>query len=199
MIMLCLCLSLRSFADNGEDRHEVAFSYGGIAPAAFAYSSYFNLDFGHASIGHYLGETDFVHRMKNIGVFSLAYYYHPLDWLAVGARTSVTSDYGKIMNANTYELSRYMSIFRAYDISLGVKFVYFRRPWVRLYSEVFAGGGVLVDDSKRYMDAGKTVQGRFVFQSVPIGVSVGKRLSCFLQLELGTSIIGASGGISYRF
>ena len=62
--MLCLCLSLRSFADNGDDRHEVAFSYGGIAPAAFAYSNYFNLDFGHASIGHYLGETDFVHRMK---------------------------------------------------------------------------------------------------------------------------------------
>ncbi len=198
VVLLSLLPSL-AHADDGKKLHEVALSYGGGASEAFSYADHFITDFDKNSLGHYLGNADFLYNLKNIGVFSFSYHYYPLNWMAVGVKTAVTADYGTIMDANTYEESRYSCIMQVYDFYFDLKFVYLDRPWVRLYSNVALGGGVVVDDSRRYLTGESLVSGRLLFQTVPFGVSVGKRLSGFVQLEAGTSMIGASAGISYRF
>lgn len=199
VVFIIALLPAFSQAESGRKRHEVAFSYGGPSLRAFNCSIDPSPSFSHNSIGNFLDDSDFISRSRNIGVFSLSYHYYPKDWLAVGAIFGMTADYSTVMDANTLVESKFMSFFESYDLYVDVKFVYFRKTWIRLYSQVAIGGSVMCDNASRYFSGKDAVYEEFAVQTVPFGIAVGKSLSGFFQLELGTSVIGASAGISYRF
>ena len=139
----------------------------------------------------FLGSREYVSEMVNIGVFGLSYHYYPLRWLAVGAKAAVTAGYIKTMDTFSYSESRFRPFSHSCVLAASVKFVYLNREWVRLYSEVSSGMGVTVSE--------KMVELNLVFNTVPFGVSVGKRFSGFAQIELGNVLCGMSIGVSYKF
>ena len=190
VVILLFTPMLLSAQEEDFRKNELSFSYGGFSVLS---SDYYHAGQGYdySSIASFLGSREYVSEMVNIGVFGLSYHYYPLRWLAVGAKAAVTAGYIKTMDTFSYSESRFRPFSHSCVLAASVKFVDLNREWVRLYSEVSSGMGVTVSE--------KMVELNLVFNTVPFGVSVGKRFSGFAQIELGNVLCGMSIGVSYKF
>lgn len=106
-------------------------------------------------------------------------------WLAVCADVYVTPFWTDVYDGQTHARTRKSGA--GFSALASVRFNYFNRPYVRLYSSVGAGF---------YADRDGSI---FQLQTVPFGVSFGGRVFGFAELGIGTLFMGGNIGIGYKF
>ena len=79
------------------------------------------------------------------------------------------------------------------SLMAGVRFHFLNKKWVRLYSDVNIGINML------YGKNVSAVYSELAFQTSPFGISIGKKVSGFLELSIGTMYYGGNIGLSVRF
>ncbi len=107
-------------------------------------------------------------------------------WLAVCAGLYVTPFWTSVYDIRTHARKGNRSDASFSSLAM-VRFNYFSRPAVRLYSAI--GTGIYADSEIAKLQ----------FQAVPFGVSFGKRVFGFAELGVGTLYIGGNIGVGYRF
>lgn len=163
-LLLCLSVPFSALAKNDRDRNEFSITYGQFTVPQFAYvmGGVFGAAF---SLGHF--SFDNAHLIGGAGV---EYVHYVNDWLGFGGALvcdymtadamSVDSDGNKTPNGK-FNLG-YASAMPV------VKFAWFNRPRVGLYSKLAAGIGYSFAND----DSVKDNIG-FAFQATPIGVDFG--------------------------
>ena len=163
-LLLCLSVPFSALAKNDRDRNEFSITYGQFTVPQFAYvmGGVFGAAF---SLGHF--SFDNAHLIGGAGV---EYVHYVNDWLGFGGALvcdymtadamSVDSDGNKTPNGK-FNLG-YASAMPV------VKFAWFNRPRVGLYSKLAAGVGYSFAND----DSVKDNIG-FAFQATPIGVDFG--------------------------
>lgn len=163
-LLLCLSVPFSALARNDRDRNEFSITYGQFTVPQFAYvmGGVFGAAF---SLGHF--SFDNAHLIGGAGV---EYVHYVNDWLGFGGALvcdymtadamSVDSDGNKTPNGK-FNLG-YASAMPV------VKFAWFNRPRVGLYSKLAAGVGYSFAND----DSVKDNIG-FAFQATPIGVDFG--------------------------
>lgn len=107
-------------------------------------------------------------------------------WLAVCASAYVTPFWADMYDGQTHA-RKGRKAGASFSGLVSVRFNYFNRPNVRLYSAVGTGF---------YLDKEAT---NFQFQVVPFGVSFGGRVFGFAELGIGSLFLGGNIGIGYKF
>lgn len=107
-------------------------------------------------------------------------------WLAVCASAYVTPFWADMYDGQTHARKERMSGVAVSGLA-SVRFNYFNRPYVRLYSAV--GMGFYADKEGA----------NFQLQGVPFGVSFGGRVFGYAELGIGTLFMGGNIGIGYKF
>ena len=138
-------------------------------------------------------------KMKMIPNLRAEYGYNFLSWLNVGAAVNY-SDYRMPMRYEDTKLYAYTEKFHMTSVTVKVRFYWLNRKWVRMYSAVAAGVGIVHTNAFSYDSAG---QGDFVTKAVfmpdlcLIGLTVGRKL--YGRIEYGSMYGGLTAGIGYRF
>lgn len=138
-------------------------------------------------------------KMKMMPNLRAEYGYNFLSWLNVGAAVNY-SDYRMPMRYEDTKLYAYTEQFGVTSVTVKVRFYWLNRKWVRMYSAVGAGVGIIHTNAFSYDSAG---QGDFVTKAVfmpdlcLIGLTVGRKL--YGRIEYGSMYGGLTAGIGYRF
>lgn len=188
-----LCLSyICAEAQTRKGDNEIRVSYGGATmlndPVIF-------VDYGDKSIYSFLlSNLGTPVDVSSSGVISASYNYFLKDWLSVGGSIETAFFYTQFEN-NYSHGKEFSSKWTHGSVTLmgGVRFHFVNKEWVRLYSDVNVG---------LYMLYGRdcpSVGTDFAFQTSPFGISIGKKVSAFLELDFGTVYNGGNVGISVRF
>lgn len=107
-------------------------------------------------------------------------------WLAVCASAYVTPFWAEMYDGQTHARKGRKSGAGVSGM-VSVRFNYFNRPYVHLYSAV--GTGFYADKERSSLQ----------IQGVPFGVSFGGRVFGYAELGIGTLFMGGNIGIGYKF
>ncbi|MDD3034302.1 MAG: hypothetical protein PHT25_06865 [Bacteroidales bacterium] len=191
-----LCVS-SLFGQSGKREVDTRFGYG-IYPLTF---DLFDDNFwGCAWHGGYLSVKDDYHNALEFagdrvssGSFNFGRYYKVLRWMDLGASVSYAGTYQTIYNSVNPRLTRrddYHSLF----LTPTIRFAWFNREYVRMYSSVGFGLGMMFssDDSEKN-EVGPSIQ------LTGLGISVGKRLYGFSEVQSVGTLGFITFGVGYRF
>lgn len=163
-----------------------------------------HLDFGWGGMTYnseFLQPDDFLYNgaYKTTCGYSLSYMYSPRKWLAFGLNAGYVGWWQSQFSSTTNALHS-TSFEHHIMIVPTVRFSYFNRRYVRLYSSLGIGYGACLGRTRDSNGAlTKSYNEPFVpVQFTPIGVSVGRRLFGFAEVTVG-SMANLSAGIGYRF
>lgn len=162
-------------------QHDVSLSVG-LLPSPTYYTSY---DYA------FLPST---HRgaIYTCGAWSAAYGYNFKNWLQVGGAVTYYGEFGSV-HSNFDDSKVRNESYNLVAVTPTVRFSWLNRKWVRLYSTVGLGYGVIVE--KSYSTCTTHI---LSYQLTPVGINVGKSLYGFAELGIGTQGV-AKVGIGYRF
>jgi hypothetical protein len=186
--------------DGMKHRHEVRFEVGDPLGVFFLMNIYGEKNYGQTTEYTFEPNRGLFSSFRATPVFSLNYHYRLTKWLWGGAMVNYAyykdhTDYGY----NLYESRNQHCI----TLMPELRFSYFNRPHVTLYSAVAAGATVFVGHENSSWDE---YDGQWwkesvypTFQLTAFGVRAGGE-HLFGTFELGAGIKGfASAGIGYAF
>ena len=174
VISLLLFSFNAAYAQTRTGDSEIRFSYGGVVytPHVLSYSDSHD---------------------NSIYSFLVSNLYFLEDWLSVGGTVGTAFLYTDF--EDNYSHTEFSSSMTHGYVSLmaGVRFHFLNKKWVRLYSDVNIGINML------YGKNVSAVYSELAFQTSPFGISIGKKVSGFLELSIGTMYYGGNIGLSVRF
>lgn len=172
-------------------RSEIFISYGAVPTTDF-FGLYTGIAARIASLGHVTEENS-----RSFGAVNAGYYFYAKPWLGIGGAYS----YANLKQDLVYDGSVVGNQKYGYHNVMGsVKFNWFRRPIVTLYSRA-AAGVTIATESFTEAETGmvdKTTEVMFAFQVSPIGIEVGRALAGFAEVGIGNMGV-AQVGLRYRF
>ena len=188
--LLALAVVFAGYAKNDKDKNEFTITYGQLTVPQFAYvlGGAFGAVF---SLGHFT--FDNAHMF---GAAGIEYVHYVNDWLGFGGM--VLCDY---MTADAYSVDGDGNKTPHGKFDLGfvsampvLKFAWFNRPHVGLYSKLGVGAGLSFDDDSSFGD-NITWSGQFT----PIGVDFGgESFRGFVEVGVGMQGL-VSGGLRWLF
>ena len=190
-LFLALTVVFAGYAKNDKDRNEFTITYGQITVPQFAYV--FGGVFGAVfSLGHFT--FDNAHM---VGAAGFEYVHYVNNWLGFGGM--VLCDY---MTADAYSVDSDGNKTPNGKFNLGfasampvVKFAWFNRPRVGLYSKLGVGAGFTFDNGSEDLRDNITWSG----QITPIGIDFGgESFRGFVEVGVGMQGV-VSGGIRWLF
>jgi len=185
-LFLCMTVVFAGYAKNDKDRNEFSINYGQITVPQFAYV--FGGALGAAfTLGHFT--FDNAHML---GAFGLEYVHYVNNWLGFGG--TVLCDY---MTADAYSVASDGTKTPNGKFNLGfaslmpeVKFAWFNRPHVGLYSKLAVGAGLTFANNSEDIRENITWAG----QITPIGVDFGgESFRGFVEAGVGMQGIACAG------
>lgn len=190
--LLFFAMSLTALAQNPDFYHknELKLSYGGEFNSNIA--SYKSTQIG--SIYDYLiSQSKIPQESYSNGIFLLSYNRFLTSWLSVGG-TFGYSAINTIFKSN-FSGNNFSPVWThdSYLLMAGVRFHYLNQKWVRLYSDIYSGVNLCQNKEDRSMTE------RLAMQICLFGISIGRKVSGFAELNAGTEFSGGSIGISVRF
>lgn len=131
--------------------------------------------------------------IQNYGSYGLHYYHQIKPWLQVGGKISAEAFSYLNYTDTTLSVLAKKENFIFLNITPSVRFTYLNRPWVRLYSGIDLGLGMILG---RYQNSNNTnetssedTKNNPFYPAVnitPIGISVGKGFFGMLETNIGT-------------
>ena len=188
--LLALAVVFAGYAKNDKDHNEFTITYGQVTVPQFAYV--FGGAMGVAfSLGHFT--FDNAHMF---GVAGIEYVHYVNNWLGFGGM--VLCDY---MTADAYSVDSDGNKTPKGKFDLGfvsampvVKFAWFNRPHVGLYSKLGVGAGLSFDDDSSFGE-NFTWSG----QITPIGIDFGgESFRGFVEAGVGMQGV-VSAGVRWLF
>ena len=137
-------------------------------------------------------------KMKMMPNLRAEYGYNFLSWLNVGAAVNY-SDCRMPMRYEDTKRYAYTERFGVTSVTVRLKFYWLNRKWVRMYSVVGAGVGIVHTNA---FSAGTeppvyVTKAIFAPDLCLIGLTVGRKL--YGRIEYGSMYGGLTAGIGYRF
>ncbi|MBR5135942.1 MAG: hypothetical protein IKU92_02725 [Rikenellaceae bacterium] len=183
------------------DKHEVRLTVGS---APLFEDDFFIYDDVNIIVPQYTGmiyPEDLYYRgaLKTSGGYALSYMYSPCRWFSVGMYAGYVSQWQKT-HLHSTQATVSTTTERHLMFVPTVRFTYLNRPLVRLYSSIGVGVG-FCHERTRNVDGQLefSANSRFCPAEVTfLGVSVGRRLFGFAELNIG-SMGCCSAGIGYKF
>ena len=139
--------------------------------------------------------------LKYYGGYGLHYYYQVLPWLQVGVKTTAEAFAYVSYTDSTQKVIDSRSNIVLLNITPSVKFTYLNRPWVRLYSGIDVGLGIVPSggssksssDSEDGSSKSSSVGFYPALNITPIGVNVGKGFFGFVETNFGSDTFIKAG------
>jgi hypothetical protein len=189
-----------SLRNGAEHKHEVRLTVG-VTPIFeddfFVYNEPAIVERYHNVI--YPSDLTYRGALKTSGGYALSYMYSPCRWFSVGMYAGYVGQWQKIHLRST-QAAVSTSTERHLMFVPTVRFTYLNRPMVRLYSSIGIGVGFCrertrnVDGRLEFSENSRFCPAEVTF----LGVSVGRRLFGFAELNVG-SLGCCSAGIGYKF
>jgi len=188
--LLALAVVFAGYAKNDKDKNEFTITYGQLTVPQFAYV--FGGVLGAAfTLGHFTFDNAHL-----FGAAGIEYVHYVNNWLGFGGM--VLCDY---MTADAYSVASDGTKTPNGRFDLGfvsampvVKFAWFNRPHVGLYSKLGVGAGLSFDENSSFGE-NITWSGQFT----PIGVDFGgESFRGFVEAGVGMQGI-VSGGVRWLF
>ena len=188
--LLALAVVFAGYAKNDKDKNEFTITYGQLTVPQFAYV--FGGVLGAAfTLGHFTFDNAHL-----FGAAGIEYVHYVNNWLGFGGM--VLCDY---MTADAYSVASDGTKTPNGRFDLGfvsampvVKFAWFNRPHVGLYSKLGVGAGLSFDDDSSF---GENIT--WSGQITPIGVDFGgESFRGFVEAGVGMQGI-VSGGVRWLF
>lgn len=190
-----------SLKNRTNNKHEVRLTVGS---APIFEDDFFVYDYFEPNITEHhemIHPNDLYYRgaLKTSGGYALSYMYSPCRWFSVGMYAGYVGQWQKIHLRST-QAAVSTSTERHLMFVPTVRFTYLNRPMVRLYSSIGIGVGFCrertrnVDGRLEFSENSRFCPAEVTF----LGVSVGRRLFGFAELNVG-SLGCCSAGIGYKF
>lgn len=193
----CLVLALMalapiaSMAQNRKGDNEIRVSYGGIVSMSYQFTYLGGYDNSiHSFLISNLGDPQ---DIRTSGMVSLSYIRFLNDWLSVGGNVGTAFFHTDFENNYSHIQASSRWTHGVVSVLAGVRFHFLNKEWVRLYADVYAGMNMMYGKNPSTLYTG------FAFQTCPFGISVGKKVSGFLELDFGSVYNGGNIGISVKF
>lgn len=192
VFVLLVSFSLHSLAQESRQypKNEIKVSYGGEFNTGIV--GYKPVKIG--SIYDYLvSQSKMPRDSYSNGIVLVSYNRFLTSWLSLGGTfgySAVNTIFKSNFSGNDYQP---VWTHDAFLFMAGVRFHYLNQTWVRLYSDIYSGVNVFHNRED------SIVSRRFAMQTCLFGISVGKKVSGFAELNAGTEFSGGSIGISVRF
>ena len=137
-------------------------------------------------------------KMRVVPNLRAEYGYNFLSWLNVGAAVNY-SDYRLSMRYEDTGQYAYTEQFGMTSVTVRVKFYWLNRKWVRMYSALGAGVGIVHTNalSESVENPAYVTKAVFAPDLCLIGLTVGRKL--YGRIEYGSMYGGLTAGIGYRF
>ena len=183
------------------DKHEVRLTVGS---APLFEDDFFVYDYFEPNVTEHpemIHPNDLYYRgaLKTSGGYALSYMYSPCRWFSVGMYAGYVSQWQKT-HLHSTQATVSTTTERHLMFVPTVRFTYLNRPLVRLYSSIGVGVGFChertrnVDGRLEFSENSRFCPAEVTF----LGVSVGRRLFGFAELNIG-SMGCCSAGIGYKF
>ena len=190
-LLLCLTVVFGAYAKNDKDKNEFSITYGQATLPQFAYvlGGVFGAVF---SLGHFTFDN-----MHAVGAAGIEYVHYVNNWLGFGG--AVVCDY---MTADAYSVDSEGNKTPNGKYNFGyasampvVKFAWFNRAHVGLYSKLGFGAGMAFNNG----DSDPASNISFSGQVTPIGFDFGgESFRGFIEAGVGMQGI-VNGGIRWMF
>jgi len=198
LCIFCICLSQPAQAQkpHSDLYNEIGVSTGPIS--LFGGFIVGTADF-FGGLGNSLSHRPF--KTNYYGLYDIHYYRQITHWCQVGIKVTMegsrTTNYTDTLRTSISSIDR--NIF--FTVMPSVRFTYFNRPWVRLYSGVDLGVGYFFSHKQDYAKEENEDKGNnFIpaFNVTAFGVNVGKRFYGLCELNVGFDAY-VKFGIGARF
>jgi hypothetical protein len=201
-LMLAIAVTMFAELANGQVRYwnstrgkqlpeaEVRISHG-LLPLTYDFEFLdFHWDLQTPSVtDQYYGLQTYRGNLYSTGALSMGHSIKVAKWLEMGATLSYVGSFRNIYASETNEIiDRETS--RSFFFTPTLRFAWFNREWVRMYSSVGLGVGLMIkhpcnqsngNSSEPYIEWGPSIQ------LTGFGISVGKRLFWFSEVQtIGT-------------
>ena len=139
-----------------------------------------------------LGETTYG-PMKNVGIFAADFDYKVKRWFAVGAKVNYRNSWRDMKTISNGLEVKDIDRMQYFSVMPTVKFTTNYDSVFRWYATLGVGAGIDLSHP------GESDRGFLALQFVPVGISVGKMISWYLEFGIGSAYTGFMTGISCRF
>ena len=183
---------------------EVRFSHG-LLPITYDFRFLnFDWDLDIQSItNQYYDLQSYRGNLYSTGALSMAHSVKVAKWLEMGAVLTYVGNFRNIYSSTTNQIiGRENS--RSFFFTPTLRFAWFNREWVRMYSSVGLGVGMMIEHPFNLGAPGAsrlsepTIQWGPSIQLTGFGISVGKRLFWFSEVQTFGTLGLFTMGIGYR-
>lgn len=190
IIALTVLMSMNLWAVDREERektpprYELRFGYGGLPMHDEYYGGNFINHHGrHELYGPYYGPV------MASGNFVTEFDVVFKKWLALSAGIYTDFVWRKKYDGFSGNLVK-TEVGATITALPQVRFTYLNREYVSIYSSIGVGIG---------LSAAEFVEAILAFQTVPVGLTFGKKVFGFAEICIGTVNMGVNVGVGYRF
>lgn len=181
---------------------EVRFSHG-LLPITYDFRL-LNWDWNSQSItDQYYNLQVYKGNLYSTGALSMAHSIKVAKWLEMGATLTYVGNFRNIYSSTTNKvIGRENS--RSFFFTPTLRFAWFNREWVRMYSSVGLGVGMMIKNPGNLGIAGAgrfsepSIQWSPSLQLTGFGISVGKKLFWFSEVQTFGTLGLFTMGIGYR-
>lgn len=192
-----------------EFRHEFRVSLGGFPMGAVLASGHFPITKYDPALNPDSDRyRDYRENGTSYGTLLLQYDYNFRKWFTISANIGVDLLHGSLYDGYTRRRKGWQQAY-GFDFYPEFRFTYFTKPAVRIYSSIGLGAGIYHNfntrfgrrynpdtDSYSIQDPWSAIP---ILQLMPFGVTFGRRLFGFAELQWGTLLVGGRVGVGYRF
>ncbi len=213
ILMLALAVTMFAELANGQVRYwnssrgkqmpeaEVRFSHG-LLPLTYDFEFLdWDWDLQPATVtDQYYGLQTYRGNLYSTGALSMGHSIKVAKWLEMGATLSYVGSFRNIYSSSTNEIiDRETS--RSFFFTPTMRFAWFNREWVRMYSSIGLGVGMMIshpydtnggESAEPYIEWGPSIQ------LTGFGISVGKRLFWFSEVQTIGTLGVFTMGIGFR-
>lgn len=179
---------------------EVRFSHG-LLPLTYDFDLFsWSWDIAPPSLtDQYYGLQTYKGNLYSTGALSMAHSIKVAKWLEMGATLTYVGNFRNIYSTATNEIVDRESS-RSLFFTPTLRFAWFNREWVRMYSSVGLGVGLMIKQpyergggyTEPYLEWGPSIQ------LTGFGISVGKRLFWFSEVQTIGTLGVFTMGVGYR-
>ena len=194
LLFLAVSATFPLFSQSGSDHHPKWVDYTGTHEVDVSVG-FPTACMMYAYMGIAKGLVGFGRVVPNLRA---EYGYNFLSWLNVGAAVNY-SDYRMSMRYEDTGQYAYTEQFGMTSVTVRVKFYWLNRKWVRMYSALGAGVGIVHTNalSESVENPAYVTKAVFAPDLCLIGLTVGRKL--YGRIEYGSLYGGLTAGIGYRF
>jgi hypothetical protein len=179
---------------------EIRFSHG-LLPLTYDFDLFsWSWDIAPPSLtDQYYGLQTYKGNLYSTGALSMAHSIKVAKWLEMGATLTYVGNFRNIYSTATNEIVDRESS-RSLFFTPTLRFAWFNREWVRMYSSVGLGVGLMIKQpyergggyTEPYLEWGPSIQ------LTGFGISVGKRLFWFSEVQTIGTLGVFTMGVGYR-